>query len=157
MYQYRQIIQRLRLGETDRAVARAEQVGRPKVAALRVTAAEQGWLDPARPMPDDATLAAGLTPPKRPPQNLSTVEPFREQLLTWHAQGIAATTMHRALQRNHGYAGSVHALYRFLEREGKSTPHATVMLDFAVGECAQVDFGQGPVITDRRTGEVLKT
>ena len=47
MYQHRQIIQRLRLGESDRAIGRAEQVGRVKVAALRELAAQRGWLDPA--------------------------------------------------------------------------------------------------------------
>ena len=157
MYQHRQIIQRLRLGESDRAIGRAERVGRVKVAALRELAAQCGWLDPAGPMPDDASLAAGLSTPQRPPQNLSSVEPYREQLLAWHGQGIQATTIHRALARNYGYGGSVHAVYRFLEREGQSTPQATVMLDFAVGESAQVDFGQGPVITDRRTSEAFKT
>ena len=157
MHQYRQVIQRLRLGESDRAIARAERVGRVKIASLRECAAQRGWLDPAGPMPDDASLAAGLGTPQRPPQNLSSVEPFREQLLAWHAQGIQATTMHRALVRNHGYGGSVHAVYRFLEREVPSTPQATVMLDFTVGESAQVDFGQGPEITDRGTGEAFKT
>ena len=34
-----------------------------------------------------------------------------------HAQKIQATTMHRALVRNEEYSGSVHALYRFLERQ----------------------------------------
>ena len=129
MHQYRQVIQRLRLGEADRAIARAERVGRVKVAALRECAAQRGWLDPAGPMPDDASLGAGLGTPQRPPQNLSSVEPFREQLLAWHGQGIQATTIHRALVRNHGYGGSVHAVYRFLEREVPSTPQATVMLD----------------------------
>jgi transposase len=157
MYQYRQIIQRLRLGESDRAIARAEGVGRVKVACLRELANERGWLGSTSPLPDDATLSAALSAPRRTPQNLSTVEPFREQLLAWHAQGIQTTTMHRALVRNHGYTGSVYALYRFLDREGQSTPQATVILEFAVGESAQVDFGQGPVITDRRTGEVTKT
>ena len=114
MHQYRQVIQRLRLGESDRAIARAERVGRVKVAALRECAAQRGWLDPAGPMPDDASLGAGLGTPQRPPQNLSSVEPFREQLLAWHGQGIQATTIHRALARNHGYGGSVHAVYRVL-------------------------------------------
>ena len=45
MYQYRQIIQRLRLGESDRAIARAERVGRVKVASLRELASERGWLE----------------------------------------------------------------------------------------------------------------
>ena len=32
--------------------------------------------------------------------------------VTWHGQGINATTIRRALQQKHGYNGSVHALYR---------------------------------------------
>lgn len=157
MYQVRQIIQRLRLGESDRGIARSERVGRPKVASIRCVAAECGWLDPAGPLPEDATLAEQLGAPRRPPQSVSSVEPFRAQVLAWHAQGIAATTMQRTLARMHGYTGSVHAVYRFLEREGASLPPATVILDFAAGEMAQVDFGQGPLITERRTGEVIKT
>jgi hypothetical protein len=156
IHQYYQIIQRLRQGESDRAIASAERIGRVKIAAVRKLAGERGWLL-AGPMPDEAMLSAALCAPRRTPQNLSTVEPYREKLLAWHAQGIPATTMHRALVRNHEYSGSVYALYRFLDREGQSTPQATVMLEFAVGESAQVDFGQGPVITDRRTGEVIKT
>src|SRR5574337_820881 len=91
MYQVRQIIQRLRLGESDRRIARSERVGRPKVAAIRRVAAECGWLDPAGPLPEDAALAEQLGAPRRPPQSVSTVEPFRTQLLAWHAQGIPAT------------------------------------------------------------------
>jgi hypothetical protein len=134
MYQYRQIVQRLRQGESDRAIARAERVGRVKVASVRELASERGWLNCADPMPEDAVLSSALRAPRRTPQNLSTVEPFREQLLAWHGRGIPATTMHRALVRNHGYGGSVYALYRFLDREGQSTPQATVILEFAVGE-----------------------
>ena len=133
MYQYRQILQRLRLGEHDRAIARAERVGRAKVAELRELAAKRGWLDPASPMPEDASVAEGLGAPRRA-QTISTVEPFREQLLTWRAQGIRVTTMHRALVRNHGYGGSVHALYRFLDREQCAAPPPTVMLSFAPAE-----------------------
>jgi transposase len=65
--------------------------------------------------------------------------------------------MRRALHQKHGYSGSVHALYRFLKREVAQTPQATIRLEFAVGEMAQVDFGMGPVITDRKSGEITKT
>lgn len=157
MYEVRQIIQRLRWGESDRAIARAERVGRVKVAALRQLAGASGWLDPAGALPDDATLAERLGAPRRPPQSVSSVAAFRSELLAWHAQGVPATSMHQALVRKHGFTGSVHALYRFLEREGQSPPQATVILDFPVAEAAQVDFGQGPAITDRKSGEVIKT
>jgi protein-disulfide isomerase len=49
----------------------------------------------------------------------------------------------------------VHSVYRFLQRAAPTTPAATVMLDFAVADTAQVDFGQGPLITDRASGELL--
>ena len=42
MHEIRQIIQRLRLGETNRKVARAQRVGRDTVANIRRVAAERG-------------------------------------------------------------------------------------------------------------------
>jgi hypothetical protein len=155
MYEIRQIIARLRLGDSDRGIAQAQRIGRATVASIRRVAGERGWLDPARLLPEDGLLAAAFKSPRTTAQNLSSVEPFRESILTWHAQGIQVSTMRRALARKHGYAGSVHALHRFLARVGASLPTATVILDFPVGESAQVDFGLGPKITDRRSGELI--
>ena len=165
MYEVRQIIQRLRLGETDRGIARTQRVGRRTVAQIRAMAAGQNWLNAASPIPDDALIAAHYKPSataqsdntaKLAP-NTSTVEPYRQEVLAWHQQGIPVSSMRQALVRKHGYTGSVHALHRFIRRAAPATPAATVMLDFAVGELAQVDFGAGPLITDRHTGEVFKT
>jgi transposase len=164
MYEVRQIIQRLRLGETDRSIARSQRVGRHKVAQIRAMAADQNWLDAASPIPDDALIAAhtkasaktSADTTKTAP-NTSTVEPYREEVLAWHQQDIPVSTMRQALARKHGYAGSVHALHRFIRRAVPTTPVATVMLDFAVGEQAQVDFGSGPLITDRQTNATFKT
>lgn len=157
MYEIRQIIQRLRLGESNRAIARAQRVGRNTVKAVRAVTRAQGWLDSATPMPEDAVLAERFKVPRTATQNLSTVEPHREAVLAWRAQGIGITTMHRALVRNHGFSGSVHTLYRFFDSLGDTVPQATVILEFAPGESAQVDFGQGPPIIDRHTGEYVKT
>lgn len=157
MYEVRLIIQRLRLGESQREIARTQRVGRRTVVSIQEAAKQHGWLDPLMPMPDDATLSGCFRAPRTTPQNVSSVEAFRKELLAWHGQGIQATTMRQALVRKHGYTGSVYAIYRFLKREAVSLPAATVILDFAVGEMAQVDFGSGPVIADRKSGEVFKT
>jgi len=157
MHEVKQIIQRLRLGEKNRKVARAQRVGRNTVANIRRIAAERGWLDAASQMPDDATITEHCKATGKNPQNISTVETFREEVLAWHAQGIQVSTMRHALARKHGFTGSAHALYRFLGREAPTMPGATVILEFAVAEMAQVDFGSGPVITDRQSGEVFKT
>jgi transposase len=157
MFEIRQIIQRLRMGESVRQIAQSQRVGRATVTSILARAIAHNWLDASGPIPDDATLATVFKAPRATPQCVSTVEAFREEILAWHAQGINATTIRRALQQKHGYHGSVHALYRFLNREAPETPEATIKLDFAVAEMAQVDFGMGPVITDRKNGEVFKT
>ena len=161
MYEIRQIIQRLRLGESNRGIARSQRVGRDTVAAVRDMATSQNWLDPANPIPDDAMLAKhykGANSKAKPnPHNVSTVAPFRAEVLEWHRQGIQVSSMCQALARTRGYTGSVDSLYRFIRREAAEMPAATVMLDFAVGEQAQVDFGSGPLITDRHSSEVFKT
>ena len=151
MHEVRQIIQRLRLGEKNRKVAHAQRVGRDTVANIRRLAGDQGWVDAASPMPEDARIAERFKAPGKNPQNISTVEPFREEVLAWHAQGIQVSTMRQALARKHGFTGSAHALYRFLGREAPSVPAATVILDLAVAEMVQVDFGSGPVSTDRQS------
>ena len=101
----------MRLGDSDRGISQAQRIGRATVASIRRVAGERGWLDPAGLLPKDGLLAAAFKSPRTTPQNLSSVEPFRESILTWHAQGIQVSTMHRALARQHGYAGSVHALH----------------------------------------------
>ena len=53
MYEYRQVISRMRLGESDRSIAKAGLMGRRKAAELRQLAKQRGWLD-KRPLPDDS-------------------------------------------------------------------------------------------------------
>jgi hypothetical protein len=92
MYEIRQIIARLRLGESDRGIARTQRTGRATVASIRRVAEEHGWLDPAGLLPEDRLLAAAFKSPRTTPQNVSSVEPFRESILAWHAQGIQVST-----------------------------------------------------------------
>ena len=57
MHQYRQVLVRMRLGESDRQIAKAGLMGRTKAAAFRRTAASQGWLSAEHPVPDAAAFA----------------------------------------------------------------------------------------------------
>jgi hypothetical protein len=56
MHQYRHVLARMRLGDTDRDIARLGLMGRRKAACLRQQAHDHGWLDPAQELPDEATL-----------------------------------------------------------------------------------------------------
>jgi hypothetical protein len=157
MYEYRNILVRMRQGDSDRALAKAGLIGRPKAKALRAVASEQGWLDPATPLPDDAVLAEALKRPKATAPAGSCVAPYRSTVEKWVASGIQCRTIHQALIRQHGFAGSYSSVYRFIQSLHEKVPKATCHLDFGPGEAAQIDFGSGPVLVDPRTGEEVKT
>ncbi len=157
MYQYRQIVARMRSGESDRDLARAGFVGRRKAGEIRQLALVQGWLDSDRPLPDEAELAVILASTPAKPAVPSLLEPFRGQVEAWAADGIDGTTIHRALVRNHGFTGSYSAVRRFLRALPERQVKATVILDFDPGAAAQVDFGSGPRFVDLRTGEIVSS
>lgn len=52
MFQYRQILIQMRLGQSDRQIAKAQLMGRRKAGELRALAQQLGWLDPARELPN---------------------------------------------------------------------------------------------------------
>lgn len=158
-YLYRQILVRMRQGDSDREIARSGIMGRKKVAQVREVAAARGWLAVESALPDEALLSAQFARHEALPAScISTLEPWREQISHWHGQGIQGTTIHAALVRNHGYTGSYSSVYRFLHQlELEAVPDVPLRLDFKPGEAAQIDFGAGPVITHALTGETFKT
>jgi transposase len=159
MFHYRQVLVRMRQGDSDRQIGRFKTMGRRKIAHVREVAAERGWLTPAVPLPDDATLAAAFERPQALPAScVSSLEPWRERISQWHAQGIQGTTIHAALAREYGYGGSLSSVYRFVSQlVAASPPDVPLRLSFKPGEAAQVDFGAGPLITHAVTGETRKT
>ena len=57
MHEIRQVLVRMRMGESNRAIARTGLIGRNKVGIIRELAVSQGWLDPERSLPDELELA----------------------------------------------------------------------------------------------------
>jgi len=158
MHQYRAVVVRLRQGDSDRDIARARLMGRTKVARFRALAAQQGWLEADTALPEDAAIAAVLGTAKRARSTVSTVEPYREIVERWAAQAISGVAIHAALCREYGYTGSSSAVYRMLDRlEAQRAPDATVPLEFAPGEAAQVDFGAGPLLPDPASASPRRT
>jgi hypothetical protein len=157
MYEYRQVIHRMRMGQRDRAIAKSKLMGRLKCAQVRAVAEGKGWLGDM-PLPDDRELAKVFdsskgTNPTR--QSLSLAH--EEQIKQWIGQGIWMTTIYRALVDRFGFTGSYSSVRHLVRKLRAQSPKATCILDFAPGEAAQVDFGKGPTITDVFTGEVIST
>jgi len=148
----------MRLGDSDRQIAKAKLMGRHKAAELRKTAQQHGWLDSKTLLPNDEELAKVFDLQSDCPAQPSSVKPFSEDVKIWSQQGITTTVIHRALREKHGYIGSYSSVRRFVRNLTKNQPpEATVMLDYEPGDIAQVDFGAGPAIVDVMTGEVFKT
>ncbi len=146
MYQYRQVLLRMRCGDSNREIARSRLMGRRKARQVRAVARQEGWLDPEVSLPNAATLAEHFRREKPRRSSVSQIEPHREEVTEWFEEGIHGTTIHAALQRKRGFEGSYSSVRRFLK--GLRRPSATVILDFSPGDTAQVDFGQGPKLVD---------
>ena len=110
MFQYRQVLVRLRQGDSHRDIARAGLMGRPKVALFHALAESAGWLAPEAALPDDAAIAALMAPARRASSTISTLEPYRAQVERWAGQGVGGVAIHSALAREHGYRGSYSAV-----------------------------------------------
>ena len=157
MHQYRQVIHRMRLGQSDRAIAKEKLLGRLKCAMVRTIARDKGWLD-GGPLPDDEQLSELFEVPKGPnPTHVSLTRPHEKKIKQWVEQGIQATTIYQALVEQFGFDGSYSSVRRRVGKLRGKTPKASCVLDFAPGEAAQVDFGKGPTIKDVFTGAVVKT
>ena len=87
MYEYRQVIVRMRLGESDRAIAQTGLMGRKKVKSVREMARSRGWLDPGNELPDDAELAARFPTTAPRAQATSLVEPHADEVTKWWGSG----------------------------------------------------------------------
>jgi hypothetical protein len=102
MFQYRQVLLRLRQGDSERDIARAGLMGRRKAAIFRALAEHHGWLAAAAPLPEDAQIAAALSRPKRASSTVSTAEGYRDAVQRWVAEGVNGAAIHAALVREHG-------------------------------------------------------
>lgn len=95
MFQYRQVLVRLRAGDSERDIARSGLMGREKAAKVRVVATERGWLDLAVELPDDTTLAAAMVAPRKASSCTSSAEPWRELVPGVACSRRASTTSTR--------------------------------------------------------------
>lgn len=117
MFEYRQVLVRMRQGDSDRDMARLGLMGRKKLTAVRRVAQDLGWLDPAQPLPGDTVIAGQLgRTPHLPSTCVSTLESFHEQITGWFQADVQGMTNHSALKRNRGYTGSYSTVRRFLQQ-----------------------------------------
>jgi len=157
MHEIRQALVRMRMGESNRSIARSGLMGRPKAKALRSLAEQHGWLEADQPLPDASELASHFADKPKSVSTTSLIEPYHDQVKAWLEEGVQGTTIHQALIRRYGFSGSYSSLRRYLSKLKVATPKPSSVIEFAPGDAAQIDFGAGPKLVDPQTGEIRKT
>lgn len=153
----REMLRHMRQGQSNRAVAKAMGIDRKTVGRYRAWAAKQGLL--TGPLPPLGELQRRLEKTnKRPaaPQNVSSVEPYREIVTQLRREGVEIAAIHERLQER-GYSGSYAAVHRFVRKLEPATPKVTVRVETRPGEEGQVDFGYVKQMIDPETGALRKT
>lgn len=153
MNHLRDLVYRLRAGESQRRIAQDLGVSRTTVSKYQAWAAGQGYLDPRQPLPAESELAAALGDPLPPPQTPSSVAPYREQVQAWVEAGVEMMAIWQHLQDDYQYAGSYSAVRRFVQQLRRSEPEVYVRVHTAPGEEAQVDFGHVGSLFDPACGQ----
>jgi transposase len=91
-----------------------------------------------------------------PPQNTSTVEPYRAMVVKLRQQGVEIAAIRERLKER-GFTGSYSAVYRFVRALEPIEPDVTVRVETPPGQEAQVDFGYAGLMIDPDTGKERKT
>lgn len=101
MYAYRQIMTRLRQGDSDLEITRSSTIGRKNIAHIRVLASARGRLASDTALPDDSILASALVRKESLRKNrIYTLDPRRAKICSWYAAGVRGTSGHATLGRS---------------------------------------------------------
>jgi len=147
MHYLRDLIYRLRRGQSERGIASDLKISRVTVRKYHALADVAGFCDPTSPLPDGGALVAALGPVAGPPKTPSSVEPYRTLVEDFVADGVEMMTIFDRLVKDHGYTGSYSSIRRFVHPLRPITPTAIVRVHTAPGEEVQVDFGAaGPFL-----------
>lgn len=151
-----EVLRLIQLHKSDRTIAGVLGINRKTVGKYRTWAAGQGLLA-QRALPSREELHRRLAetwPGARPPQNVSSVAPFRGIITELREQGVEVAAIFQRLQDEHQYVGSYSAVWRFVSNLEPPRPDVVVRIEVKAGEEAQVDFGYAGQLLDPASGKL---
>lgn len=154
MNHLKDIVHRLRSGESERRIARDLQISRPTVHKYYELAKRNGFLEAEDPLPDGTTLRAVLGPGPQPPKMVSSLESHRAVVVNLLKQGVEKMAIWQRLRDNYGYRGSYSSVRRFVSQLETTEPAAYTRVHTAPGEEMQVDFGTVGPLYDPESGKI---
>ena len=153
----REMLRRFQQGQSNRSIARELGMNRKTIDRYHTWAVEQDPLEgPLLPLGDLHELLKQKLNSSSPPQNTSTVEPYREVVEKLVGRGVEIAAIHQRLKER-GYTGTYASVYRFVRHLAPCEPDVTVRVETRPGEEAQVDFGYAGKMIDPKTGELRRT
>ena len=150
MHYLRDLIYRLRKGESEHQITRDLALSRMTVRKYHKWARERGYLEPSVPLPDEAALSTALGEAPRPQRQASSLEQHDEVVRDLLAQGCEMAAITARLRQDYGYTGSYSSVRRYVRRICPPEPRITVRVHSGPGEEAQVDFGTVGKLYDPR-------
>ena len=124
------LLQHFRAGDSDREISRVLNIHRKTVRKYRQWATQYQLLEMEK-LPPPETIQHWLDVAfgqKRPAHMVSTVEPYRQEVIQWRSEGLTQKAIWLRLEKR-GYPGSYGAVSRFigrLEKEQKLANQVTV-------------------------------
>lgn len=153
----RELLRRIKVGETDRAVARALKIARKTVGRYRKQAQAQGWLIGELPSALDLEfLLHQMVPKCALPRQLFKAVDHKDRIEALIKAGVQSRTIFQRLREDHGFLGSYSSVYRYVKSLKPGSPEGFVRMEVDPGDEAQVDFGSAGEMVDPETGEVKK-
>ena len=153
---YKNIIQRLRHGESDRQIERETKMVRHSIAKVRHLASRELWPLADALLPSDEAIHQLIKKSGNPHQSPKAI-PFDKEIRSWLSQGATASRIHNKLCDEYGFTGHYNSIQRYVNTLKNNDIKLTSPLYFKVGQAAQVDFGKGPDLFDERTKTIVPT
>ncbi len=92
-------------------------------------------------------------PASSPPASRSSAEPFRAFIPLEVAKGRHSTAIYQDLVEHHGYTGSYDAVKHLARKLRARNPKISCRFETDPGQEAQVDYGEGTLTRDPRSGK----
>ena len=154
MNHLRDLIHRLKAGESERRIAQDMGISRPTIHKYHELARQQGYLEREAEIPSDEVLQGVLGPGPQPPKIISSLEPYCEVVKTLRKQEVEMVAIWQRLKEDYGYSGSYSSVRRYVAHLEPKQPEAYARVHCAAGEEMQVDFGSVGQLFDPAKGEI---
>ncbi len=153
MNYYKDIVYRLRAGESERQISRDLNISRPTVHKYKRKAEREGLLNKGE-IAEEQKVRDSFGPAPQPPKMPSSLEPYQEVVQRFVDAGIEMTAIFQRLKEQYEYRGSYSSVRRYIHHLKPQVVETFVRVHCEAGEEMQVDFGSVGDLFDPKTGKV---